>query len=37
MLLECVDVLFVEVVVVEGVDLFFDEEHLDELGQLALE
>ena len=32
-----VDVFFAEVVVVEGIDFLFDEEHLDELGQLVLE
>jgi len=36
-LVECIDVLLVDVVVLECVDLLLDEEDLDELGQLALE
>jgi hypothetical protein len=33
---ECVDILLVKVLLVEGIYLFFDEEHFDELGHLVL-
>lgn len=37
LLVECVDVLLVDVVVLESADLLLDQEDFDELSELALE